>query len=324
MIKISIIIPVYNVEKYLPQCLTSVTHQTLRDIEIICINDASTDHSSDILKAFAKNDTRIKIQHLSRNRGTNFARKTGVLIAQGKYLMFLDSDDMLVPNACEILFQYMEKYQTDIIQFGTNLIAEPELDAERILHSISHLVPYPKKLEGSDVLNACFKNHNKRLYRHTLWNKIYRTPLCQTAFYQTEDTYLINGEDYMSYFIIAYNARSYIGIPDKFYFYHLGRGISGRTELSLKHLDKYCQCMVAVDALVRFINAQNLTEYQGEFITNLRLKMLMNTLTKYYIFLPLEIQKEGYPILRRYWNEEEIRVGFLFLSNNNLSYMQKM
>ena len=88
--KISIIVPVYNVEKYLPECLDSLINQTLQDIEIICVNDGSTDSSAEILQVFSRKDQRIMVL-TQENRGLPSARNTGLKAAQGKIVMFCDA-----------------------------------------------------------------------------------------------------------------------------------------------------------------------------------------------------------------------------------------
>lgn len=115
--KISIIIPVYNVEEYLPKCLNSVINQTLTDIEIICINDGSTDNSLEILNEFAKQDRRITIIN-KENEGVSKARNFGLKRATGKYLMFVDSDDWLELTACEEAYQTIEKDNSDLVIFN--------------------------------------------------------------------------------------------------------------------------------------------------------------------------------------------------------------
>ena len=92
MPKISVIIPVYNAEKYLRVCLDSVVNQTLEDIEIICVNDGSTDKSSNILKEYAEKDGRIIIL-TQKNQGAAIARNKGISVAKGEYLSLLDCDD---------------------------------------------------------------------------------------------------------------------------------------------------------------------------------------------------------------------------------------
>ena len=109
MPKISVIIPVYNVEKYLRQCLDSVINQTYKDLEIICVDDCSTDNSRQILQEYAKKDERIKILYNKKNSKLGPTRNNGLKVATGKYIHFLDSDDWLEPNAYETLINDAEK-----------------------------------------------------------------------------------------------------------------------------------------------------------------------------------------------------------------------
>ena len=96
-IKFSIIIPVYNVEKFLRESLDSIVAQTFKDFEVICVNDGSTDNSLEILKEYANNDSRIKVIS-QENQGQGVARNNAIDIAQGKYLLFVDPDDFIESN----------------------------------------------------------------------------------------------------------------------------------------------------------------------------------------------------------------------------------
>lgn len=115
--KVSVIVPVYNVEPYLSACLVSCMQQTLKDIEIICVNDGSTDHSLEILKEFQKADRRIRIID-KENGGLSSARNAGIQAARGEWLVFLDSDDLLSENACERIWREGLEAPTDIVVFG--------------------------------------------------------------------------------------------------------------------------------------------------------------------------------------------------------------
>lgn len=117
--KVSVIIPVYNVEKYLRQCLDSVVNQTLRDIEIICVDDGSTDSSLSLLQKYASGDNRIKILQ-QENSGAGIARNKGLAMASGKYILFLDSDDFFELDLCENLFYQAEKTEADIILYDAD------------------------------------------------------------------------------------------------------------------------------------------------------------------------------------------------------------
>ena len=103
MSKVSVIIPVYKTEAYLPECLDSVLSQTLGDLEVICIDDCSPDRSGEILDAYARRDGRVQVIHLPENRRQGYGRNRGLERATGEYVYFLDSDDMIEPQALEAI-----------------------------------------------------------------------------------------------------------------------------------------------------------------------------------------------------------------------------
>lgn len=115
--KISIIVPVYNTEKYLVKCLDSLIHQTFENIEIVCINDGSTDASLEILKNYELMDKRIKIIE-QNNKGLSETRNVGVKNASANYVMFLDSDDWIDLNACEIAYKTVIEHKADIVMWS--------------------------------------------------------------------------------------------------------------------------------------------------------------------------------------------------------------
>ena len=119
MVKVSVIIPVYNVEPYLKQCMDSVVGQTLKDIEIICVDDGSTDGSLDILREYAAEDNRIQIIE-QKNAGAGAARNNGMRHATGKYLSFLDSDDFFEPRMLEKAYDLAEKDQADFVAYKSD------------------------------------------------------------------------------------------------------------------------------------------------------------------------------------------------------------
>lgn len=114
--QISVVLPVYNVEKYLRQCLDSLANQTFGDFEVICVNDGSTDSSLNILEEYASKDKRFKIIS-QENKGLSGARNTGMECVKGKYLLFLDSDDWIELNALELLYAQSNNLDSEMIIF---------------------------------------------------------------------------------------------------------------------------------------------------------------------------------------------------------------
>lgn len=115
--KLSIIVPVYNTEEYLRECIDSLVSQDWSDVEIICVNDGSTDHSAEILERFRRSDSRINVIH-QENRGLSGARNSGLRAATGDYVCFVDSDDILMPSACRRLALECLGKDPDLIIFG--------------------------------------------------------------------------------------------------------------------------------------------------------------------------------------------------------------
>ena len=116
MTKVSVVIPVYNVEDYLEECLDSIVNQTLKDIEIICINDGSSDNSLRILENYAEKDSRIKV-FSQENSGLSASRNQGIKLSQGEYVYFIDSDDYLELEALEELYNMSKALDLDILIF---------------------------------------------------------------------------------------------------------------------------------------------------------------------------------------------------------------
>ena len=110
---ITIIVPVYNVEKYIRECIDSLLNQTYKNLEIILVDDGSKDKSGEICENYANADSRVKVIH-KENEGLGFARNTGLTVAQGKFVTFIDSDDWLENDALQLLYGALKKENADI------------------------------------------------------------------------------------------------------------------------------------------------------------------------------------------------------------------
>ncbi|GAB6055906.1 hypothetical protein JCM15415_12220 [Methanobacterium movens] len=145
-VKVSVIVPVYNVEQYLSQCLDSLINQTLRDIEIICVDDGSTDNSLKILKEYFIKDNRIRIIN-QKNLGPGAARNIGLSQAKGKYISFIDSDDWIEKEAYEKLYAYSTKKDLDLNIFSIYAYDEKSKIVKSD-HNTYNLKNFDKKLDG--------------------------------------------------------------------------------------------------------------------------------------------------------------------------------
>jgi len=170
MIKISIIIPVYNVEDFLPKCLDSVINQTYKNIEIIVINDETPDNSQRIIDEYIINDNRIVSIIHKKNKGLGGARNTGINVATGDYIFFLDSDDWIENTAIETLIDEIKKNNSDIIKFG-RINKYPSLEE---IWLPSHKNNICKN--GWNDITESLKNRN---FNSICCTNIYRTELIQ-------------------------------------------------------------------------------------------------------------------------------------------------
>ncbi|MBN2822956.1 MAG: glycosyltransferase [Coriobacteriia bacterium] len=303
MPKISIAIPVYNVEAHLRECLDSIVSQTLWDIEIICVDDCSDDGSAEILREYASRDPRLRVITFSENKSASQARKDAVLASTGAYVMFVDADDAIVPEACETLYQAMCDDPVDVLQFGTHIANDNNLPTARIEWMEEFLEPCPDRLEGGRVFEACF---GEDLYGFTLWNKIYAADLCKRSFARVKDGVFPKAQDTYAYFLLAYHARSYRGIPDELYEYHFGRGGTGHQLLMLPQFERYCSMALVADAIREFLlNEGVLDRYEALYAT-VRARLLADCVGNWNRHLAREDKAPGFDLMISYWQAPEV------------------
>lgn len=205
--KISIIVPVYNVEKYLSKCLNSLINQTLAELEILCVNDGSTDNSAKILADFAKMDSRIKV-FFQENSGQSAARNLAIERATGEYLGFVDSDDWVDLDYFEKLYNTAKKYDCDIACAGFKR-------CKRFRSPIKKTFKETKIYSNINdkVLIDKLPNHNY------LWNKIYRRDKWDFKF--TEGRIF---EDMAILIKILFKYDKMVTVPNTYYNYRKTQG----------------------------------------------------------------------------------------------------
>lgn len=205
MAKISIIVPVYNNEKFLEKCLNSLINQTLKDIEIICINDESTDKSLQLLEKFANIDKRIQIINQTHS-GPSIARNKGIKKAKGEYIGFVDSDDWVDLNFFEQLYINVKKYNADIGVAGIKRVRSYKwkyhikFEKEEVIQDIN------KKFQKCDVPDKCYPV-----------NKIYKlSELKKRNIYFEPNVYF---EDRLFTAQVLINLKTLVTVPNTYYNY---------------------------------------------------------------------------------------------------------
>ena len=301
--KVSVIIPCYNSERFLRECLDSVVAQTLRDIEIICVDDGSTDSTPDILREYAADYGRVKLVCFAENRSTLQARKAGVSEATGKYIMFVDADDYLDSTACAEAFDIAESSGVDIVQFGTKAINCSGLSQKRLEGAQNYISIYDGVLTDDNLLSACFE-HNK--FRHTLWAKLLRTEICKQAFARIEDGYFRVAEDLYAFFLIAYFAKSYKGENRKLHNYCYGRGNHGYMSIDLKRFESYCTGARIAPAIGRFLEAEDALDKFSYIVEKIHQHRLNYCLNNWEYELAVCDMAQGFDIMVEHWGAKTI------------------
>lgn len=222
--EVSIIVPVFNVEKYVSGCIESLVNQTFANTEIILVNDGSKDGSKAICEKFSEKDERVKVIH-KENGGLSSARNAGLVVAKGKYVLFVDGDDYLAQNAVEILVNSAEKISADVIQFDYTETHD-EYKPVHILHTPNGtLVSEQKKMFemlykiGGAAASACTKMYKRELFDELKFKEG-----------------IIHEDEHFTTYLLQ-KVKSVLYIEDKLYFYVMRGGSIVKSAFSRKKLD---------------------------------------------------------------------------------------
>lgn len=237
---ISVIVPIYNVEKYLVRCLQSIIKQTYQNLEIILVDDGSTDTSGKLCDKFAEKDSRIIVIH-KKNGGLSDARNVGIDKSSGSYLVFVDSDDWIDPDMISILYNVAQKNNSDIIEcsyrniYKDHILEETNCNAEII---------------NGDYVTALEGMLDWRYFKPVAWNKLYKRNVIKDIRYPVGRLH----EDEFTTYKYFYNAKkvSYIDVSKYNYDRTREDSITGRG-FSEKNLDACWAFRERVDFFMNII-----------------------------------------------------------------------
>ena len=251
---VSVIIPVYNTEKYLRRCLESVCNQTLRELEVICVNDASTDASAAILAEFAAHDSRVKVITFERNRGAAVARNAGIDAATGDYLGFVDSDDFVELDFYEKLYE--AAVETD---------AEVAKGSIKVYDNATQLSRYEEWLDINEQVKR-----DKTAFCFTFTTAIYLRKMIvanRVRFLEGR----IHFED--PYFTICASFHYFkISVVDSALYYYCANPCSTSRKPTVRHVQDFC---AGFEDVLRLLESQNATERQYVVIFDFIVKQLL-------------------------------------------------
>ena len=303
--KISIVIPIYNVEDYLRKCLLSVTRQNLRDIEILCVDDGTQDQSCSIVEEFRSEDDRVHLIH-QENKGLAGARNTGLLHAGGEYVWFVDSDDFVEENACERLYREILERKPDIITFGANVFPVfPEVDpwVENNLSPRTELFISGKERPEAVADHgyrksamALFKRDNICPY---VWRSCFRRKFLLHYHLLFQENVRF-GEDTIFYFSTYPYARQIVVLSDKLYDYrHYRRG----SLMYINNQDmfgKYQQHIHIADAVLETWEERGWLKEYGSSLADWIIKFVGYPIWTYEGYGKKDLLRSTAALLRKY------------------------
>lgn len=253
--KISVIVPVYNCEPYVERCIRSIMAQTYTDLEIICVNDGSTDGSGNILDKLAGEDARIQVLHQG-NAGVSVARNAGLDLATGGLITFVDSDDAIEPDMYEILLPYFADENVDIVHCGYKRI---HIDGSVKDVNGTGKVVRQNKYKAVECLLA------GRLFVGSLCNKVYRAHLFKTI---RMDTSLTINEDILA------NAEVFSGTKT-LVFWDVGKYLmyerKGSATSGTKQYKILTDCVVAAEKILAIYEGTPAEQAAEERVLNMRI-----------------------------------------------------
>ena len=239
-IKISVIIPIYNAEKYLEKCLDSIISQSLKEIEIICVNDGSTDNSLEILKKLQLEDKRIIVIN-KKNGGSSSARNAALKVARGEYCLNIDSDDWIEQGYFKAIYEKAKKNEVDILI--TDMIFDYQTDTKENEIKIDLKLEEDKVISGKEYVKIFFTNN---FYGYT-WNKLIKRKLyIENNLCYDEEIFLL--EDVELLMMLAYYAKKIGKLNRGYYHYIIGEN-NGSNKIKIKLLYDRITCF---NKLIKF------------------------------------------------------------------------
>lgn len=220
--KVSVVIPVYNAETFLEECLNSLISQTLNEIEIICVDDGSSDNSINILNTYSKNDPRIKVL-LQKNSGAGTARNNGMAAATGDYIIFLDADDYFDSHMLALTYERAEQYKTDIVLFDIYTLDNATKEIRNPEFFLYHpYIPDKEVFNWQDIPEYIFN-----ISSITVWNKLFNRVFLQENDLKFQDVRINDANYFVS---IALVKAERISVLDKRLMYFRQNNLMSQTQ----------------------------------------------------------------------------------------------
>ncbi|MFT4234716.1 MAG: glycosyltransferase [Microbacterium sp.] len=260
---VSIVMPLFDDEGTVAAALRSCLAQTLAEIEVICVDDASTDGTAEVVESFCARDARVSLIRHEQNLSAFQARRTGILAARADHVLFLDGDDELEPKAAATALAHAQRTGADLVGFGVTVV---ENDGSTGTAYERKLQPVHRSLEGAEVLRGLFPIDKPA--QGQLWRYLFRTAVLRNAHeLLPRELVLPRVNDLPLMFLVASLATSYASITDRLYRYHFGRGGSGQRIEHVERAQFYTSAIDSIDAIRPAVEQLATGRAGGEMLT---------------------------------------------------------
>ena len=280
---VSILVPICNVEKFLDKCLKSIVEQSLKNIEIICINDGSTDNSLKIIEFYAQKDNRIKIINKA-NSGYGDSMNKGLALAKGDYIGIVESDDFVDSNMFEVLYQYAQEYQADVVKSSFNFYWE---NPEKIVYNNSFDI---------DKESINFEINKNKIIKSipSIWAAIYKREWLINENIKFLDTPGASYQDTSFHFKTSCLAKNIVLLPEAYLYY---RQDNPNSSVKLAGFDKVFALHRELDEIRSFIEKLKINNI--EEILSYYYKMKLNKFMWNYGRIREEDKSEYFNVLKK-------------------------
>jgi glycosyltransferase involved in cell wall biosynthesis len=270
---ISIVVPVYNTEKFVKRCFDSILNQTYQNLELIVVNDCSPGNIDNIIQSYIEADKRVRYVRHEKNEGLFHARLTGADLARGDYIAFADSDDYVTSDYYHTLLQSAEDSHSDIVVGKTIFQKQNE---EKFVDTLHDCCFYFDQLSGSDVQKHFYEQKGLCYSWHTIWNKIYKKELWDRCrpYYNQISQHLIMTEDVAFSTPLFYFAKKTTAVKHDGYFYCENSSASTNIEkITINRFEKNVgDLKLSFDFCESFLTQVNAPEeYRDEFLQKVSL-----------------------------------------------------
>lgn len=302
---VSVIVPVYNDEKYIRDCLQSLLSQTLQNFELIVVDDASTDRSGEICAAMAETDSRIRIVQLQENSGAGMARNRGMEAAAGRFLTFVDGDDIVETEYLKTLYAQAILHNADVVSGGSQEY-HLQKDGSYLLYDLVRVTDSVWIMPENVLLRIEAMLENRT--NIASWGKLYQRDFIEK--YQLHFDDMPNFEDCLFNFLCLYYAKRYVFISATDYHYHVraqslsrGQDLSKIKQYLLSGIKTLLACEQWMAGMELFQQYPELKIRLKAYFFGIFLKRHMLPVSKFYSLE--QINQEIAPYCREYFHEQQ-------------------